>query len=120
MRVLIVEDNKDSADSLRLLLGLLGYDTRVAYTGPEGVAAAHDFLPDVVLCDIGLPGFSGWEVARKVRADPATAGTRFIALTGYDTDDDRSRSKEAGFEGHLIKPAEVDDLLSLLTRQKSG
>jgi CheY-like chemotaxis protein len=120
LRVLIVEDNRDVADSLRLLLDVLGHETRVAYTGPEGVASAHDFLPDVVICDIGLPGFSGWEVARQVHEDPATAATRLVAFTGYDTHEDRRRSAEAGFEGHYAKPVEANDILSVLTRKRTA
>jgi CheY-like chemotaxis protein len=117
LRVLIVEDNPDTANSLQIVLKLLGFEARVAYTGPEGVEATHAFRPDVVVCDIGLPGLNGWDVAHKVRADPATAATRFIALSGYSTDEDRRRSQEAGFECHLVKPVDVDDLLPLLTRK---
>ena len=89
-------------------------------TGPEGVAAAHAFVPDVVLCDIGLPGCNGWDVARKVQADPATAATKLVAVTGYDTYEDRCRSKEAGFEQHLGKPLDMEDLLSLLTSRRNA
>jgi CheY-like chemotaxis protein len=120
LRVLIIENNRDVADSLRMLLTLLGHETCVAYTGPEGIVAAHDFLPDVVLCDIGLPGCSGWEVARQVHADPATAATRLVAFTGYDTHEDRRRSAEAGFEAHYAKLVEVNDLLSVLTRKRTA
>jgi two-component system CheB/CheR fusion protein len=119
-RVLVVEDNKDAANSLRVLLQLLGHEVHVAFTGPEGIAAAHAYLPDLVLCDLGLPGCSGWEVARQVHKDPATATTRFVAFTGYDTHEDRRRSAEAGFEAHYAKPVEVNDILSVLTRKRTA
>ena len=80
-RVLVVEDNRDAADSLRLLLGLYGYEVAVAYCGHDGVQAAQQHRPDVVLCDIGLPGLDGYGVARKLRGDPATAQARLIAVT---------------------------------------
>jgi CheY-like chemotaxis protein len=113
-RVLVVEDHWDTAESLRVLLGLAGHDVRVAGSGPEGVRVAAEWRPRVVLCDIGLPGFDGWEVARRIRADPGTAGARLYALTAYDTREDRIRSREAGFEQHLAKPADFEDILRLV------
>ena len=110
MRVLVVEDNRDSADSLRLLLALYGYEVAVAYSGHDGVRAAEQHRPDVVLCDIGLPGLDGYGVARKLRGDPATAQARLIAVTAYGQEEDRRRSHEAGFEQHLVKPVDPDDL----------
>ena len=109
-RVVIVEDNRATADSLRQLLDLSGYDVRVAYDGPEGVRAAEEWPPEFVLCDIGLPGLDGYGVARKLRGDPATAQARLIAVTAYGRDEDRRRSHEAGFERHLVKPVDPDDL----------
>jgi PAS domain S-box-containing protein len=114
LRVLIVEDNRDAAESLKMLLELLGHETRVASTGPEGVRAAKDWTPDIVLCDIGLPGLDGYGVARELRLDPTTARARLVALTGYGSDDDRRRSRQAGFDHHLTKPAEPEILLGLL------
>ena len=105
-RVLVVEDNRDAADSLRLLLGLYGYVVAVAYSGHDGVRAAQQCRPDVVLCDIGLPGLDGYGVARKLRGNPATAQARLIAVTAYGRDEDRRRSHEAGFEQHLVKPVD--------------
>lgn len=116
LRILIVEDNSDAATTLRDYLELDGYQVCVAFTGAEGVALAATFLPDVVLCDIGLPGMDGWEVARSIRSAPATAAARLIAITGYGTDEDRRRSAEAGFEAHLTKPIEIDALDALLDR----
>jgi CheY-like chemotaxis protein len=111
---LIVEDNRDAADSLHELLELCGYELRVAYTGPEGVEAARTFSPDVVLCDIGLPGISGYEVARTVLAAPRPTTPRFIAITGYGTSEDREHALDAGFEEHLVKPLDFEALLRLL------
>jgi CheY-like chemotaxis protein len=105
-RVLVADDNRDSADSLRLLLEALGHEVAVAYTGPAAVAVAQEFCPDVVVCDIGLPELDGFGVARALRAAAATRTARLIALSGYATDMDRRRSAAAGFETHLIKPVE--------------
>ena len=113
-RILIVEDNRDSADSLRILLQLLGHEVQVAYTGPAGVEAAKEWRPDIVLCDIGLPGLDGYGVARELRLNPITARVRLLALTGYGHDDDRRRSREAGFDHHLVKPADPGELQRLL------
>jgi two-component system CheB/CheR fusion protein len=113
-RVLVVEDNRDVAESLRMLLRMLGHETRVAYTGPEGVRAAREWHPEVVLCDIGLPDLDGYGVARALRQDPDTARVRLIAVTGYGSDEARRRSREAGFEHHLVKPADPGDLQRLL------
>jgi PAS domain S-box-containing protein len=113
-RILIVEDHKDAANSLRILLEVLGHEVRVAYTGPAGVEAAREWRPDVVLCDIGLPGLDGYGVARELRLNPTTARTRLLALTGYSQDEDKRRSREAGFDYHLVKPADPDELRKLL------
>jgi PAS domain S-box-containing protein len=114
LRILVVEDNRDAADSLQMLLDLFGYDVAVAYSGPAGVEKAKEWRPDVVVCDIGLPGLDGYDVARELRQDPATAGARMIAVTGYGADEDRRRSREAGFDGHLVKPADPTALQELL------
>jgi CheY-like chemotaxis protein/anti-sigma regulatory factor (Ser/Thr protein kinase) len=109
-RILVVEDNRDAADSLRMLLELYGYDVTVAYTGPTGVEKAKAWKPDVVLCDIGLPGLDGYGVVRELRQDPATARARMIAVTGYGSAEDRQRSQEAGFDQHLVKPVDPEAL----------
>ncbi len=114
LRVLVVEDNPDTAESLRLLLGLYGYEVVVACNGPDGVEAAEQHRPDVVLCDIGLPGLDGYGVARQLRANPTTAKARLIAVTAYGQDEDRRRSHEAGFEQHLVKPVCPNALLRVL------
>jgi signal transduction histidine kinase len=113
-RILIVEDNLDAAATLRILLELLGHTVAVAHTGPEGVQLAAAWKPEVVLCDIGLPELDGYGVAQELRRNPATAHARLIALTGYGKDEDRRRSREAGFEHHLVKPVDPDVLQALL------
>jgi CheY-like chemotaxis protein len=119
LRILVVEDNRDAADSLRVFLELLGHEVAVAYSGLEGVSAAREGRPEVVLCDIGLPGLDGYGVARELRRDPATAGARLIAVTGYGSEEDRRRSREAGFDLHLTKPIDPLDLPPLLSRAGS-
>jgi CheY-like chemotaxis protein len=115
-RILVIEDNRDSADILRLLLECYGYQVAVAYTGPDGVKAAEQYQPDMVLCDIGLPGLDGYGVARQLRDNPATAHAVLIAVTAYGRDEDRHRSYEAGFEHHLVKPVDPDVLQRVLNR----
>jgi PAS domain S-box-containing protein len=106
LRVLVVEDNQDAADSLKMLLEMSGYQVEVAYTGPDGVRAAAEFRPEVIICDIGLPGMDGFAVACAVRRNPLTGAARMIALTGYGQEEDRRRALEAGFDKHLTKPAD--------------
>lgn len=116
LHILVVEDNRDSAESLRMLLEICGYRVTLAHTGPEGLEMAKSKRPDVVLCDIGLPGLDGFAVAIALREDPNTAGTRLIAVTGYGQDADRRRALEAGFDAHLVKPVEPDRLLKHLAQ----
>jgi signal transduction histidine kinase len=115
LRVLIVEDNRDSAESLRVLLELFGHEVSLAYSGPEGVEAAKQSHPDVVVCDIGLPGMDGFAVAEALRHEPETAEARLIAVTGYGREEDRRRAFEAGFDEHLVKPVDPEKLLEQLT-----
>jgi CheY-like chemotaxis protein len=112
--ILIIEDNRDQANSLGLLLEMWEYDVRVAYDGLEGVKAAQEWHPDMVLCDIGLPGLDGYGVATEVRHNPATAHACLVAITGYGTDQDRERARQAGFDYHLTKPADPVTLLQLV------
>jgi len=114
LRVLVVEDNRDAAESLRMLLELFGYGVTLAHTGPEGVAAAKAVLPDIVLCDIGLPGMDGFTVADTLRKTPETAAARLIAVTGYGEEEDRRRALAAGFDVHLVKPVDPQTLLGYL------
>ncbi|MHB8875113.1 MAG: hybrid sensor histidine kinase/response regulator, partial [Myxococcaceae bacterium] len=114
-RVLVIEDNVDAADSLKEALELSGHHVSVAYAGPEGLRAARELHPDVVLCDIGLPGMDGYDVARALRADQSLYRTSLIALTGYARPEDRQRATEAGFDGHLAKPPSLGALERLLS-----
>jgi PAS domain S-box-containing protein len=116
MKLLIVDDNRDGAESMAMLQELLGHQTRLAHTGPDAVAAAREFLPDVILLDIGLPGMDGYEVARRLRSMPLLADTLLIALTGYGSEEDRQRAREAGFDEHLAKPADPEHLQRLMRR----
>ena len=116
-RVVIIEDNQDAAEVLRLLLDLNGYEVQVAHTGPEGVRLSHEWAPDVVLCDIGLPGLDGYGVATALRQDPVTAQAHLIAVTAYGSDADRQRCQEVGFERHLVKPVDPGVLLEVLRHE---
>ncbi|HEY6829496.1 MAG TPA: PAS domain S-box protein, partial [Gemmatimonadaceae bacterium] len=113
-RVLVVDDNRDAADSLAALIDVLGHEATVFNDGRDALAAAAARLPDVVLLDIGLPGMDGFEVARRIRSSPATQGVRLIACTGYGREDDVRRIEEAGFDGYLIKPVSAAQLEKLL------
>jgi CheY-like chemotaxis protein len=114
LRVIVIEDNRATADSLRELLDLSGHEVRVAYDGHDGVRAAREWPPEVVLCDIGLPGLDGYGVAAALRAHPGTARARLIAITAYGSDEARRRSREVGFERHFVKPVDPIVLLDLL------
>jgi signal transduction histidine kinase/ActR/RegA family two-component response regulator len=113
-RVLVIDDNLDAAESLRDVLELNGHEVRVAEDGPGGIALARRFVPDVLVCDLGLPGMDGYEVARTFRADPVLAGVFLVALSGYALPEDRRRSAAAGFVHHLAKPPDLDFLEGLL------
>ena len=113
-RVLIIEDNTDAADTLREVLELCGHEVGVASDGPEGVRAAGALRPEIVLCDIGLPGMTGYEVARALRSDARLRGTVLVALTGYSLPEDQRRASEAGFAYHVRKPPDLDELIGLL------
>jgi signal transduction histidine kinase/ActR/RegA family two-component response regulator len=111
LHVLIIEDNRDTADSMQKLLKLCGYRTSVAYDGSKGVKLAFSENPDVILCDIGLPEMDGYEVASALRKSAETAGKRLIAITGYGSDEDRQKSRTAGFDAHMVKPVDLKSLL---------
>ena len=114
LRVLLIEDNRDTALSLKMVLEMFGHEVATAYSGRAGVETARGFHPDTVLCDLGLPEMDGYEVARVLRADPATAGARLIAVSGYGQEEDRQRSRAAGFDAHIVKPADPDEVLAQL------
>ena len=113
-RILIVDDNRDSADSLAMLMEITGNKTYMAHDGAEAVEAVEKYRPEVVLLDIGLPKLDGYEVCRRVREQPWGEKIVVIALTGWGQEDDRRKSEEAGFNGHLVKPVDYDQLLELL------
>ncbi|HVF35422.1 MAG TPA: PAS domain S-box protein, partial [Candidatus Saccharimonadia bacterium] len=109
-RILVVDDNRDAAESLAELLRLQGSDVRVAHDGATAIDAAAEFAPDLVLLDLGMPGMDGYDVARTIRSDPRTAGAYIAALTGWGQPEDRRRTAEAGFDVHLVKPLEPESL----------
>ena len=113
-RILVVDDNRDAAESLAMILSLTGDETRVAYDGLEAVQTAAVFKPDVIFLDLGLPKLNGHEVARKVRQSPGGDKMLLIALTGWTEDEERRRSMAAGFDEHLIKPVDYFAVASLL------
>jgi len=115
-RVLVIDDSRDAADTLQVLLELDGYAVEVAYDGRRGLEAAARFRPDVVLCDISLPGLDGYGVARALREDEELRDTFLVAFSGYSDDEDRARSLGHGFDAHLAKPIEIEDLKVLVTR----
>jgi CheY-like chemotaxis protein len=119
-RILVIEDNSDAAETLRGLLEYFGYEVAVATTGPSGLAAARQTHPDVILCDIGLPGMDGYTIAAELRRDQATAALRLIAVSGYGQEEDLRRSREAGFDVHLTKPVDPSELERLLAITPEG
>ncbi len=119
-RILVVDDNRDSASTLAILLRLMGNVTKTANDGAEAVEAASDFRPDVVLLDIGLPIFDGYEACRRIRQQPGGAEMVMVAVTGWGQDEDRARSSEAGFDHHLVKPVDQATLAEILASVTSS
>ncbi len=113
-RVLVVDDNRDAAESLAMLLDVVGMETQIAHDGPSALAVMQTFRPSTVLLDVGMPGMDGHEVARRIRQQPEFGAVQLIALTGWGQPDDRRRSRDAGFDHHLVKPVDMDALQSLL------
>ncbi|HEX9670479.1 MAG TPA: ATP-binding protein [Thermoanaerobaculia bacterium] len=120
LRILVVDDNRDAAATLALLLELTGHDVRTAHDGLEALAAASEFRPDVVLLDIGLPKLNGYEVARRIRRQPRGQGVVLIAITGWGQEEDKRQSQDAGFDQHIVKPVEPGTLLKLLATFESA
>jgi CheY-like chemotaxis protein len=114
MRILIIEDNCDAAISLQALLEVEGHEVIVASSGPEGVVLATEYVPAAILCDIGLPGLDGFDVARELRHNQALDHTKLIAITGYGSEGNRQRAHKSGFDYFLAKPADATALLELL------
>ena len=114
-RILIVDDNRDAANTLGGLLQMIGADVRVVYDGPAALEVLRAFRPSVVMLDLGMPGMDGYEVAQRIRAQPDLSGTTLIALTGWGEASDRRRTQEAGFQHHLVKPVDVSAMQAVLT-----
>jgi CheY-like chemotaxis protein len=119
-RVLVVDDNRDAAASLGMLLKLLGAEVRVVNDGPAALEILASYRPTVVLLDIGMPGMDGYEVARRIRQQPEWRDLMLIALTGWGQEEDRRRTSEAGFDHHLLKPADLTALKDLFTSLRSA
>jgi signal transduction histidine kinase/ActR/RegA family two-component response regulator len=119
-RILVVDDNRDSADSLALLLRSAGHETATAYGGEEAVEVAHAFRPDVVLLDLGMPHVNGYEACKLIRSTPWGRDMVIIAQTGWGQDDDRAQTGQSGFQGHLTKPVNQNDLARLLAQLSAG
>jgi two-component system CheB/CheR fusion protein len=113
-RVLIIEDNEDAAEMLAATLGIMGHEVETTGDGPSGLGRARSFLPEVVICDVGLPGMDGYEVARAFRSDDVLKSTYLVALSGYAGPEDRQRAVGAGFDRHVAKPATLERLAHLL------
>lgn len=113
-RILVIDDNSDAAESLKMLLRHEGHEAFTAYTGPAGLESASTDKPDVIICDIGLPGMDGYQIARALRATPATKDIYLIALTGYGREEDQARSRDAGFSRHMTKPIDFKALRKVL------
>ena len=119
-RVLVVDDNLDAADSLSDLLQVVGHSVEVAHDGPDALAKVRANPPEVVLCDIGLPGMDGYELARELRREAALGSALLIALSGYTQPEDRRRAREAGFDGHMAKPVDLEQLFQVLAAEPPG
>ncbi len=113
-RILVVDDNRDAAHSLATLLRVQGHDTSIAYDGAEAVERAAVYAPHVVLLDIGMPLMNGYDACRAIRQQESGARCTIIALTGWGQDADRQKSKEAGFDGHLVKPVDFGELVAMM------
>ena len=120
LRILVVDDNRDSAETLSMLLELMGNELSVAYDGEQALAMANDIKPDVVLLDIGLPKLNGYEVAQQIRNEPWGGNPILIAITGWGQTEDKDLSRESGFDHHLVKPVDHDHLLQLIQKRKSA
>jgi CheY-like chemotaxis protein len=113
-RLLVVDDNRDFANTLGALFETMGHDVRIAYNGTDAVSVATEYRPDAVFLDIGLPGKTGYDVAQMLRSSPELAGVTLVAFTGYGRAEDRLRVRDAGFDYHLVKPAEASELAKII------
>ena len=113
-RIVIADDNEDSAQSFAMLLSFSGHEVKIAHDGAEALDAVRNFRPDVAFLDIGMPGLTGYEVAQAVRAEPWGSEVTLIAVTGWGQPDDKQRAHTAGFDRHLVKPIDPDEVDRLL------
>jgi CheY-like chemotaxis protein len=113
--VLVIDDNADAADSLAQLLETFGHTADVAYDGPSGIARARANPPEFVFCDIALPGMSGYDVVRALLADPVLRRAQVYAVSGHAQPEDRKRAAEAGFDGHVAKPSDPEEIVRMLS-----
>jgi CheY-like chemotaxis protein len=119
-RIVVADDSQDSAEALALLLTLKGHETRTAFDGAEAVAVAETFRPDVILLDIGMPKLNGYDTCRLIRTRPWGRQVVLIAQTGWGQEEDRRRTEQAGFDGHLVKPVDPEALMRLLASRPAG
>jgi CheY-like chemotaxis protein/anti-sigma regulatory factor (Ser/Thr protein kinase) len=115
-RILVVDDNRDAAESLAMMLKLIGSETRTAADGLAAVEVAETYRPEMILMDIGLPKLNGYDACRRIREQPWSNGMVMVALTGWGQEEDRRRSQEAGFDHHLVKPVDMEKLAKLLAQ----
>ena len=115
-KILVADDDQDSAESLAMLLQMMGHEVRSALNGLEAIAVAAAFEPDLIVLDIGMPGLDGYEVCRRIRQQPWAHAVVIAALTGWTRDEDRDRSQEAGFNHYLVKPVDPQVLADLVAR----
>lgn len=115
-RLLVVDDNRDSVDTLKILLEMMGHEVRTAYDGASALRVAKEWLPEAIVCDIRLPGMDGYEVARAIREDPDLSSCVLVALSGLVRSEDLERSKQCGFDRHIQKPADPETILSACIR----
>lgn len=120
IRVLVVDDNQDGAEMLAEILSLHGYETRIAQDASSALRVAAEFTPEIAFLDIGLPVMDGYELAARLREVPSLAKLHLIALTGYGQSEDRRRTREAGFQQHLVKPVDMDAIDAALREARKG
>lgn len=115
LRILVVDDNHDAADLLAEFLVMSGHDARALYDGPSAIREASNTVPNVLFLDLGMPGMTGLEVAKKLRSRPTMKHTKLVALTAWGDEETRAKVMHAGFDQHLLKPACLDDILKSLS-----
>ena len=116
----MADDNRDAADSLAMMLRLLGNEVRTANDGQQAVEAVAEYNPDVVILDIGMPRLNGYEAARRIRGEPWGKGVMLVAITGWGQEEDKQRTREAGFDHHLVNPVQFAALQRLLAQRAAG